>query len=65
MNQTNRRAFLKKAGVATIASVLPNLAKAAVTPPRVVVIGGGFGGATVSKYLRLWGSPIKVTMIEP
>jgi len=64
MNQTNRRAFLKQAGVATIASVMPNLSKAAVTPPRVVVIGGGFGGATVSKYLRLWGGETSVTMVE-
>ena len=23
--------------------------------PRVVVVGGGFGGATLARYLRLWG----------
>jgi sulfide dehydrogenase [flavocytochrome c] flavoprotein chain len=28
------------------------------------VIGGGMGGATVAKYLRLWGDAISVTLIE-
>jgi NADPH-dependent 2,4-dienoyl-CoA reductase/sulfur reductase-like enzyme len=33
---------------------------------RVVVIGGGFGGATAAKYLRLWsGGAIDVTLVEP
>lgn len=32
---------------------------------RVVVIGGGMAGATVAKYLRLWGgSGVAVTLIE-
>ncbi|GAB4174224.1 MAG: NAD(P)/FAD-dependent oxidoreductase [Rhodocyclaceae bacterium] len=32
---------------------------------RVVVIGGGMGGSTVAKYLRLWsGGTIDVTLIE-
>jgi NADPH-dependent 2,4-dienoyl-CoA reductase/sulfur reductase-like enzyme len=32
---------------------------------RVVVIGGGMAGATVAKYLRLWGGTgIEVTLIE-
>ncbi len=31
---------------------------------RVIVIGGGMGGATVAKYLRLWGDGIAVTLIE-
>jgi len=33
--------------------------------PRVVVIGGGYGGATVSKYLRHWGGgKVQVTMVD-
>ena len=33
---------------------------------RVVVIGGGYGGATAAKYVRLFsGGTIDVTMIEP
>jgi len=31
---------------------------------RVIVIGGGLGGATVAKYLRLWGDAIEVTLVE-
>lgn len=31
---------------------------------RVIVIGGGMGGATVAKYLRLWGDAISVTLVE-
>ena len=39
------------------------------TPPvspkaRVIVIGGGMAGATVAKYLRLWGDAVEVTLIE-
>ncbi|MFZ4481635.1 MAG: FAD-dependent oxidoreductase [Rhodoferax sp.] len=32
--------------------------------PRVIVIGGGMGGATVAKYLRMWGDAISVTLVE-
>jgi NADPH-dependent 2,4-dienoyl-CoA reductase/sulfur reductase-like enzyme len=33
---------------------------------RVVVIGGGYGGATAAKYVRLFsGGTIDVTMVEP
>ena len=31
---------------------------------RVIVIGGGMAGATVAKYLRLWGDAIQVTLVE-
>jgi NADH dehydrogenase FAD-containing subunit len=31
---------------------------------RVIVVGGGMGGATVAKYLRLWGDGIEVTLVE-
>jgi len=35
-------------------------------PPigRVVVVGGGFGGATAARYLRMWGGNIDVTLVE-
>lgn len=41
----------------------------ALTPPakpkaRVIVIGGGMGGATMAKYMRLWGDEVAVTLIE-
>ncbi|MEY3611884.1 MAG: Sulfide dehydrogenase [flavocytochrome c] flavoprotein chain precursor [Pseudomonadota bacterium] len=34
--------------------------------PKVVVIGGGYSGATAAKYLRLWSEhKIQVTLVEP
>lgn len=34
--------------------------------PRVVVVGGGFGGATAAKYLRMWSdNTLDVTLVEP
>jgi sulfide dehydrogenase [flavocytochrome c] flavoprotein chain len=31
---------------------------------RVVVIGGGYAGATAAKYIRMWGPDIEVTLVE-
>jgi sulfite dehydrogenase len=31
---------------------------------RVVVIGGGFGGATAARYVKLWAPDVDVTVIE-
>jgi len=31
---------------------------------RVVVVGGGFGGATAAKYVRKWEPRIEVTLVE-
>ena len=34
--------------------------------PKVVVIGGGYSGATAAKYLRMWSEhKIQVTLVEP
>jgi len=38
--------------------------RAGPSPGRVVVVGGGFGGATAARYLRLWGGPVDVTLVE-
>jgi len=35
------------------------------TKPRVLVIGGGVGGATVAKYLAASAKTLEVTLIEP
>jgi glycine/D-amino acid oxidase-like deaminating enzyme len=39
-------------------------ARPASPKARVIVIGGGMAGATVAKYLRLWGDAIDVTLVE-
>ncbi len=31
---------------------------------RVVVVGGGFGGTTAARYLRMWDGNIDVTLVE-
>ncbi|MSQ89578.1 MAG: twin-arginine translocation signal domain-containing protein [Betaproteobacteria bacterium] len=61
-----RRDFLKYAGATTAAGSLAGLASCATTPSkaRVVVIGGGFGGATAAKYIRLWDPSIDVVLVE-
>lgn len=37
----------------------------AQTGPSVVVVGGGFGGATAARYLRRWVPNVQITLVEP
>ena len=65
MHTFSRRRFLQLAGMASAASVLPR-AFGAAPPARVVVVGVGFGGATLAKYLRMWGGDkVAVTLVDP
>ncbi|MDH5592126.1 MAG: NAD(P)/FAD-dependent oxidoreductase, partial [Gammaproteobacteria bacterium] len=62
-----RRSFIKTAVVAGGVAMLPKtvFSKQAVrSKQRVVVIGGGFAGATAAKYIRMWASDLDVVMIE-
>jgi sulfide dehydrogenase [flavocytochrome c] flavoprotein subunit len=55
-----RRDFLKLAGAVSLSGcATPTPSKA-----RVVVVGGGFGGATAAKYIRLWDRAIDVILVE-
>lgn len=65
MSSMNRRQFLKFLGVASAVSALPMGVGAATTAPRVVIVGGGFAGATLAKYLKLWGGNVDVTLVDP
>lgn len=64
-----RREFINTLGAAWLgATVWPISAAAArnLARARVVVVGAGFGGATVAKYLRMWSDyHLPVTLIEP
>lgn len=62
----NRRFFFKSfAGAATLA-MLGRMRPARAANSRVVVVGGGFGGATAAKYIALWGGAgVSVTLVEP
>ncbi len=62
MSQFKRRDFLK---LTASAAALAGLGCATIpSKARVVVVGGGFGGATAAKYLRLWDPSIDVVLIE-
>ena len=67
MSQINRRTFIKAIAAASSASALafPHIARAASAKARVVVIGGGYGGATAAKYVKMMDPAIDVTLIEP
>ena len=59
-----RRKFGCFAGATCLAALVPRVARSQVAA-RVVVIGGGVGGATVAKYLAANATMIEVTLIEP
>ena len=56
----NRRSLLKGA-----AALLPAPAFAQGTGPRVVVIGGGFAGASAARFVKRANPKINVTLVEP
>lgn len=65
MTSINRRHLLAAAGGTAVALALPGCATSTSTPKaRVVVIGGGFGGATAAKYIRQWAPDIEVVLVE-
>ena len=67
MGNTTRRNFVLSVGALGAAtSVLgwPVIGRAKTAGGRVVVIGGGFGGASCAKYLRRLSTDIDVTLVE-
>ncbi len=65
----NRRDFLKVsaagAAIGTVSTLLSGCAGAVKGSGHVVVVGGGYGGATAAKYIRMWSKGnIAVTLIE-
>ena len=66
----DRRDFLKLAAGGIAIGTFPGIAFAASEiikkkGQRVVIVGGGFGGATAAKYLRMWGNnKIEVVLVE-
>ncbi len=68
MKHMDRRSFVKwigAAGAGAVCTGWPRRARAQSLPPRVVVVGGGFGGATVAKYLKVWGGKaVSVTLVD-
>ena len=66
-NYFNRRDFIKLTG-ATGALLLSGKSFARASKPpigRVVIVGGGYAGATAAKYLRMWSlGSIEVIVVE-
>ena len=64
----NRRTFMTLLGAGGTSALLGGLAgpepALAQTSGRVLVIGGGYGGATCASYLRRFGPAVEVTLIE-
>ncbi|CAM4272209.1 NAD(P)/FAD-dependent oxidoreductase [Comamonas aquatilis] len=65
MMQINRRHILGGAAAGAAALTLPSIVRAQAASAHVVVVGGGFGGATAARYLRQFAPQIKVTLVEP
>lgn len=67
----DRREFLKAAGSAAAVgslagcNAIPAIVGGSARKARVAVVGGGYGGATAAKYLRLLDPGIEVVLIEP
>ncbi len=64
MSFFTRRQFFSLAASLPFTRLLTGRARAN-THARVVVVGGGFGGATCAKYLRLADPSLKVTLVTP
>ncbi len=65
-----RRQFIQTASASSAFSAMGLMAGCASiggsNGPKVVVVGGGYGGATAAKYVRMWSDyGIQVTLIEP
>jgi sulfite dehydrogenase len=61
----SRREFVKWMAASTGAAAVGGCAgMGRPAAGRVVVIGGGYGGATAARYIRLWAPDIDVTVVE-
>jgi sulfide dehydrogenase [flavocytochrome c] flavoprotein subunit len=62
-----RRHFLQTASTVGAMGLVTGCASIGTgNGPKVVVIGGGYSGATAAKYIRMWSNNgIQVTLVEP
>ena len=60
----NRRTFLLSSGAVAGVSAIGGCASIGSSGPRVVVVGGGYGGATAAKYIKMWAPNFDVTIVE-
>lgn len=61
-----RRHFLQTGSALGAVGLMSGCATVGGKGPKVVVIGGGYAGATAAKYIRMWSDyGIQVTLVEP
>lgn len=60
-----RRDFLRSTALAFAALALPRAYAQSTRAARVLIVGGGFAGATCARYLKLLAPAIDVTLVEP
>ncbi len=61
-----RRHFLQTGSALGAMGLISGCATMGGKGPKVVVIGGGYAGATAAKYIRMWSDyGIQVTLVEP
>jgi len=66
MTKLNRRLFMGTGAAAAASLSAPSVFAAGHGKPRVVVVGGGAGGATVARYIAKDSKgEVNVTLIEP
>jgi sulfide dehydrogenase [flavocytochrome c] flavoprotein subunit len=66
MSKFSRRDFIKAGAALGTTSVVAGFTPFAIggATKKVVVVGGGVGGATAAKYIRMMDSSVDVTLIE-
>ena len=65
MTNISRRHFLTIAGTGLASTALGFPAISFGAGKNVVIVGGGIGGATCAKYIRMMDESLNVTLIEP
>src|SRR5436309_15356897 len=68
MTRVTRRDFLRCASIGLGLAGCASTVKGDLAPKsgrRVVVIGGGWGGATAARYVRMTDPSIEVVLLEP
>jgi sulfide dehydrogenase [flavocytochrome c] flavoprotein subunit len=64
MTKLTRRGFAALAGATSLTLAAPAILRAQ-SAGRLVVIGGGFGGASAARYARIAFPDVDVTLVEP
>lgn len=65
MSGVSRRRVLAGLAAGGAGLAFSGIVRAGAGAARIVVIGGGFGGATAARWLKRWAPSLQVTLVEP